>query len=184
MTIDVLDLLHSAEGGGLELVRLGQDETALIFFTSDVEQVTLHYCEEVDIGGYIHCAGDDCTLCRIGRKRDERVLLPAYSPTARQVQLLPVSRSLRPQALLPQLAEVLKSKDPQVCFIRREGFRFFVSISPLPADIDAGAAAIEEFLAQSKSGTISLAGVYPTLANEQLREVPEIARRLKLKGLE
>ena len=46
----------------LEVVRLGNDETAIIPFTADSEAVDLHYCSETEINSYVVCNDPDCVL--------------------------------------------------------------------------------------------------------------------------
>ena len=109
--IDLLDVATNSEQPTLELVRLGENETAFVPFTSDSEEIYLHFCSEPDINGYIQCNGDDCVLCRIGRKKDRRLLLPVYLPADSTIGVIPVSRSLRPYALLLKLQIRLKLKN-------------------------------------------------------------------------
>jgi len=167
----------------LEVVRLGSDETAIIPFTADSEAVDLHYCPETEINGYVICNGPDCVLCRIGRKRDQRLLLPVYLPAAGCVGILPVSRSLRPFALLPQISNVLKAGKPMVMFVIREGAKFSVSTAELQQDVDGGEAAIKRFLDDYQAGCHDLSAVYPRIDNEQLSGVEEIGRMMALKGV-
>jgi hypothetical protein len=168
----------------LELVRLGADETAIIPFTADSEAVDLHYCSETEINSYVVCNGPDCVLCRIGRKRDERLLLPVYLPAAGCVGILPVSRSLRPLALLPQISNVLKAGKPMVLFVTREGGKYTVSTAELQKDVDGGEAAIKQFQEDYEAGIHNLAAVYPRIDNEELASVEDIARMMSLKGIQ
>lgn len=167
----------------LEMVRLGNDETAIIPFTADSEAVDLHYCSETEINGYVVCNGPDCVLCRIGRKRDQRLLLPVYLPAAGCIGILPVSRSLRPFALLPQISNVLKAGKPMVMFVTREGAKYTVSTAELRMDVDGGEVAIRRFLDDYEAGLHVLAAVYPLIDNEQLASIEEIARMMSLKGV-
>jgi hypothetical protein len=167
----------------LELVRLGSDETAIVPFTADSEAIELHYCSETEINSYVLCNGPDCVLCRIGRKRDQRLLLPVYLPAAGCVGILPVSRSLRPFALLPQISNVLKAGKPMAMFVTREGAKYNVSTTELPKDEDGGEAAIKHFLDDYEAGLHDLAAVYTRIDNEQLASVEEIARMMSLKGI-
>jgi hypothetical protein len=182
-----INLLEVAAGesveSSLELVRLGSDETAIILFTADTEEVAIHYCSETEINGYVVCNGDGCTLCRIGRKRDQRLLLAVYLPAAGCVGILPVSRSLRPFALLPQISNVLKAEKPMVMFVSRDGAKYTVSTAELPKDVDGGEAAIKRFHEDYKAGIIKLPSVYLKFENEQLADVEAISRMLKLKGM-
>ena len=165
----------------LEIVKLGSDETALIPFTSDTEAVVLHYCQETEIAGYAVCNGSGCVLCRVGRKQDERLLLPVYLPTSESIGILPLSRSLRPYALLPQLLNVLKAKNPMVMFVRREGGKYLVSTVDLKPDAEGGELAMKQFLSDYEANNYDLASLYPQYSNEQLTGVEEISRMLALK---
>ncbi len=175
---------HPADQGGLDRVRLGNDEVIVYMFTSIAEKVDIHFCSEADINDFVLCNGKGCILCQIGRNLDQRRLMAVYVPEARAVAVLPVSLSQRPHALLPQLLDVLKIPEPQVVFIRR-GSRehYHVEARPIPADCDAGERAISAFLAAYKTGTIQLDSVYSKISNEELARFTAIADRLRLKGI-
>ena len=184
--VNLIKALEAAgsESPGLERVRIGSDEVALIPFTAEAEEVVVHFCAEPDINDYVRCNGPGCLLCRIGRDKVRRRLLPVYVPGERAVRVLPVSTSLRPGALWPQLAEALKGEEPRAVFVTREQReRHRVSFVPLAADVDAGEEAIRDFLAEDRAGRVELEAVYPRVANEELARVPEIAEKLKLKGI-
>jgi hypothetical protein len=184
--VNLIQALEAAgsEPSGLERVRIGSDEIAIIPFTADAEEIQLHYYAEADIADYAACNGPGCLLCRIGRQKVTRRLLPVYLPAARAVGVLPVSTSLRPGALWPQLADALKGKEPRVVFVTREqGERHRVSFAPLAADVDAGEEAVGDFLAEYVAGRVALDAVYPRVANEELARIPGIAEMLKLKGV-
>ena len=183
-TINLLDVAAATSGESLlEVIRLGSDETAIIPFTADSKGVDLHYCSETEINGYVVCNGADCVICRIGRKKDPRLLLPVYLPAAGCVGVLPVSRSLRPFALLPQIASVLKSGKPMVMFVTRDGGKHTVSTAELQNDVDGGETAIKSFLEEYEAGMIDLSSIYPKIDNEQLASVEEIGRMMTLKGV-
>jgi hypothetical protein len=167
----------------LEIVRLGKDETAIIAFTADSEGVDLHYCSETEINGYVICNGPDCLLCRIGRKRDQRLLLPVYLPAAECVGILPVSYSLRPSALLPQILNVLKAEKLMVMFVTREVAKYTVSTVELKKDVDSGEVMIKRFLDDYEAGLHDLSNVYPRIDNEHLASVEGIGRMMVLKGV-
>jgi len=182
--VNLLDVVAAETAESLiEVVRLGPDETAIIPFTADSEAVDLHYCSETEINSYVICNGIDCVLCRIGRKRDQRLLLPVYLPAAGCVGILPVSRSLRPFALLPQISNVLKAGKPMVMFVTREGAKYTVSTAELQNDVDGGEAATRRFLDDYEAGIHILVAVYPRIDNEQLASVEEISRMMSLKGV-
>ena len=182
--VNLLDVAASESvESPLQLIRLSADESAIIPFTAESESIDLHYCPETEINGYVVCNGPDCVLCRIGRRRDQRLLLPVYQPTAGCVGILPVSRSLRPFALLPQISNVLKTEKPLVMFVTFEKFKYKVSTGELQEDVDGGEKAIRRFLEDYADGDLNLTSVYPTIDNEQLSNVEEIGRMMKLKGI-
>jgi hypothetical protein len=182
--VNLLDLAAAESVESLlEVVRLGRDQTAVIPFTADTEEVDLHYCSETEINSYVVCNGPNCVLCRIGRKRDPRLLLPVYLPAAGCVGILPVSRSLRPFALLPQVSNVLKAEKPMLMFVTRDGGKYTVSTAELQKDDDGGEAVIKRFLEDYEAGLHNLSAVYPTIENEQLASVEKIGRMMELKRI-
>jgi hypothetical protein len=183
-TVNLFDIAaaESVESS-LELVRLGNDETAFIPFTPASVSVYIHYCSDTEINGYVICNGPDCVLCRIGRKRDLRLLLPVYLPAAGSVGILPVSKSFRPSALLPQILNVLKAEKPTVMFVVREGAKFTVSTSELKPDVYGGEIVIKAFLEEYNAGNHDLKTVYQKIDDEQLAGIEEIGRMMALKGI-
>jgi len=182
-----VNLLDALKGGEqttvLEIVRINENETAIIPFTVEGEQVLLHYCDEPEIGGYVQCNGANCVLCLAGRKPDLRTLIPVYVPGARAIGVLPISPSLRPHALLPQFYPVLTANKPMVAFVKKDGpTTFLVSSSELPKDADGGEDVIVPFMTRWESGEISLESAFQKIPNEQLKMVPGIASILALKG--
>lgn len=169
-------------GPALEIVRLGADQTPIIPFTPNAERIAVHYCSEPEISGYVQCNGSGCSLCKIGRRRDERLLIPVYLPASGVVGVLPVSPALRPHALFPQLAAVLKAAKPMVAFVARDRDRYTVSTAEIGPDVDAGEVQIKAFLAEQTAGRGKLSNVIATYANDQLAGVPAIARMLALRG--
>ena len=185
-TVNLLDVATAELFGEstLELIRLGNDETAIIPFTTDSVAVNIHYSSESEIRGYVLCNGPDCVLCKIGRKQEERLLLPVYLPTAGCVGILPVSRSLRPSSLLPQIANTLKTDKAIVMFVVRDGAKYIVSTTELQKDVDAGESAIKRFRDDCEAGLHDLSTIYPKIANEELAGITEINRMMELKGIQ
>jgi hypothetical protein len=184
-SVNILEQFDEMSGPvlpSLGLVRLGLDETAIIPFTADGKKVSVHYCREVEIQGYVLCGGDGCVLCCAGRKRDERLLVPVYLPALDAVAVLPVSPSLRPHALMPQLVNVLRAGKPMIMFIKRNGDRYTVATSELEQDADGRETVIQAFVDDYTAKRIDLSTVYMRIDNEQLAQVPDIARMLALKG--
>ena len=179
--INILEGLGGSAKPDLERVKLDENETALVLFTTEGESAAVHYCDEHEIRGYVLCAEDRCILCRIGRKREDRRLLPVYLPTSYQVAVLSIGTSLRPNALLPQIASILQAEKPLVAFVTRHGPKFTVSTSELPEDADAGELTIQEFLEHADN--VELTSIFQRLDNSQLASVPGIAEMARLKGI-
>ena len=180
--INILDIGAPTDLAQLERVRLNDNEIAVIPFTTDVQRIDLHYCDETAINDYVPCNGADCVLCTIGRKAEERILMPVYLPTAGAIGVLPVSPSFRPHALLPQLVNAMKATKPIVVFVKREKRKYVVSTADLKADTDSGEERIREFMQEYEANRIDLRSVYTRIDNEQLANITEIARMLTLKG--
>jgi hypothetical protein len=182
-----VDLLNLVEDeiltSPLEVVRLGEDQTPIIPFTSSSEAVNIHYCSYPEINSYIICNEPKCLLCQIGRKQDKRLLLPVYLPLSGCIGVLPVGRSMRPFALLPQLFPILKSQERRLLFITRQGARYTVDMDILKDDVDAGEEVIHQFLEDYSSGHYDLTSVYMRIDNEELSQIGEISKMMALKGI-
>jgi hypothetical protein len=185
-----IDLLEAwdedAAAGGLPigLVRLDQNEIALIPFTSAADTVKLHYCEDREVQGYVHCNGPDCLLCRIGRKHEVRTLLPVYLPTSRSVAVLAISPSCRPGALRPQLMPILRTgKRVALMISRPDKTTFKVGPVELQEGVDDGAEIIAHFLDRWEAGQVDLTAVFPRLDNHAVAELASVATMMKFKGV-
>lgn len=181
--VNLLELDSSATNTQLEIVRIGEDETPIIPFTATGDKLDLHYSDDQEIRGYLHCGGDGCPLCRIGRKIDQRILLPVFLPTAGAVGVLMVPLTRTPLALLPQLLLSLRSGRREILFLRRDGNKYGVTARPLAEGEEDGAGAIRAFLEQAEAGTIDLGGLVTRLGNDEIAGIPSIARHLALKGI-
>ena len=188
-TVNLLDLIPGTDGQSLSLsqVKLGRDETALVPFTLDTVPMTIHYCEEQEVRSYVACAGSGCVLCKIGRGRDERLLLPVYVPLEQRVSVVLLSKSMRPQALLPQIVAHMKPAEEAgkrvVLFIRRlaDNSSFTVNARHLRPGDDDGASLVKQFLADVEARKVNLRSIVQHLTTEQLCAVGSIARMLELK---
>jgi hypothetical protein len=190
--VDGLDLWESEADRGraapLSDVRLDGNRRLLIPFTTSMVRATVHYLDYASLRGYVHCNAPDCLLCRIGRQQDQRDLWPVYDVTERAVAVLPVGPDMRPSALRPQLAPVLRQvregKEAILLAVcKPERSRYIVSTQPLARGAE-GAATIQAFLKDCEGGRVNLAGVFPRLANEDLARVPDVARILEMMGLD
>ena len=59
---------------------------------------------------------------------------------------------------------------------------YAVSCRPLPDGMDDGAVQIAEFHRRLQSGEVRLGDVYPRMDAAEMAKIPEIARKLTLKG--
>src|SRR5690348_17103547 len=79
---DALDTWDAEANGhaapALAALRLDGNERLVIPFTTQMQRVLLHFLETPALTGYVHCNGGGCVLCRIGKKVEERDLLPVY----------------------------------------------------------------------------------------------------------
>jgi hypothetical protein len=185
--VDLVDYWEEGRGGEaspLELVRVEANEVAVVPFTTEAQEVWLHYADEAEVRGYLHCNGEGCVLCRAGRKVEGRILLPVYLPSARAVGVLAVSPSCRPGALRPQLMPLLRSgKRLALLLSRPDRTRFVVSPVELTEGMDDGAAPVREFLRRWGAGEVELASVYHRVDNRDLKDLPGVATMLQLKGV-
>jgi hypothetical protein len=168
-------------------IRLDGNLRCLIPFTAMLGEVTLHYVEYTSVRGYLHCNGDNCVLCRIGRQREVRHLLPVYDPIAQAVGVLPVSTSIRPGALQPQLFSALKRLDnnERILLGLRKPDRtlYEVQIQRLADDVDDGARIIQQYLESDERGEVALGTIYQRLDNDLLAQIPEVDAMLRMRGV-
>jgi hypothetical protein len=168
----------------LEQVRFNGREVAVMPFTSTTVLAKLHYQDEPEVRGYVHCNGEVCVLCRLGRPVEERALLPVYLPLQDMIGVIAVSPSSRPGALRPQLLPLLQSGKRLVAFIKKADQLTFTVGS---REVDPSACRcnelLEDFERKLKAGEIDLTTVFPRLSNEALAKAPGVAAMLQLKGV-
>jgi hypothetical protein len=185
--VNLFDICQESDPGDaadtLQVVRLQADEVAVVPFTSEVTLARVHYCDEPEIRGYAHCNGADCVLCRAGRRVEERLLLPVYVPASRGIGVLPITRSCRPGALLPQVLPALRSGKRVVLLISRpDRARYHVGTVELSEGMEDGAACIKAFTRLWEARQIDLASVFPRHDNRDLAAIPAIQTMLRYKG--
>jgi hypothetical protein len=167
-------------------VRLDNNEVAVFLITEIAQSVKVHYCAEPEVRGYIRCNGPDCVLCRAGKRPDLRSLLPVYLPVSMEIAVVPITPSLRPGALKPQIYKALQSPKPVICLVRKElNNVFVVSLKEVPEGQSPGQDLIADFLKRyvKPDSDVDLASIYQQLDNTALAEVPGIQRMLELKGI-
>jgi hypothetical protein len=177
-----------AAPASLETVRLDQNEHFFIPFTTTMLRVTLHYVEFTAIKGYVRCNEPDCLLCRLGRRPDKRDLWPVYDVLARAVAVLPISPSMRPHSLRPQVFPALRrmaNGEGLLLLTVRKGDRskFIMSASPLPEGADDGRAVIGPFCERLKAGQVDLASAFQLIPNAELAMIDGVTSLMKAKGV-
>jgi hypothetical protein len=171
----------------MQTVRIDGNSRLLIPFTTHTPSVDLHYVEASAVRSYVHCSGEGCLLCELGKSREQRHLLPVYDPIAGTVVVLPISPNLRPGALLTKLRPIfarVKRGERVIMDIRTPGRgEYVVSDLPIPDSGEDGAAVIGRFVAAYEAGEADLTNVYQQMPRDMLLQVPEIAREARLKGI-
>lgn len=180
------------EEDGLSLLKLRQGEEVLIFTcTKRLYDFNLHYVDYPDLrnyGPYVHCNTSDgaCVLCQIGKPVVNKYVTPVVPIETGGVKVLPISHSLEPFALLPQMVNIFKGGGSRhfVSIRRDDRFKFSVSRQELEDSMKVQIVnIIKDFMAMLKEGRVDIDSVYPRLSNKVLAEVPEINRILTAKGI-
>ncbi len=160
----------------------------MIPFTADAVRVSAHYCDDPDVRDWVLCWGSpECALCAISHKAEQRLLLPVLDCEQGEVAVLAMSSSMRPKALAPQVFQAIaeaNKRGPQIISITKpDQTSFSVSSWPIPPGVDDGRTAIDKFVQDRDQGLVKLDQIYLTLPNETLRALPQVARKLTLRGL-
>lgn len=180
------------EGGAssqLEIFRISQDEKPGVIFTRQHQIVQVHYCNDPEVKGYVVCnngeGSDNCVLCQIGRQKQKKLLFPIVSLETEDVEVLAVSNSLRPNALLPQIQNVLESGKKCVTFFSREGYKYTLSVNDLEKEHRRRIASVIKLFRKAwKAQEIDLSAVYQRINNSTLANCMEIRKMLDLKGID
>ena len=165
----------------LPQVRFNRNETAVGFVTSYIEQVIIHFSE--DLGHYVQCNGDVCFNCQSGNGKVDKILHPVFLPQTNSFGVLAISPDNRPKALLPQIQDTVIRGKTTLAFITREQGDFYsVTKGQAENGLNLDQSRIDQLLAQIDSGEVVLSDVYPKVSNEELAQSPEVVRMLELKG--
>jgi hypothetical protein len=167
----------------LDLVRIDENEQAVVLFTDSYRKIKLHYCDDPEIRGFVVCntlVGDRCLLCDIGRKVDERALMPVYHIASRTVAVLAIPPSARPGALRPAVMSALKTGKSLLLIRKPDRATFKVRPKDLPDNVDDGVHVITAFKRRWEAGEVDLLSVYSRIDNTDLAEIPSIAEMLKI----
>jgi hypothetical protein len=168
--------------------RIGQDEKPGVLFTRKHQAVNVHYCSESELKCYVLCNSDDdsdcCLLCQIGKKINKRLLYPVVSLETGNVEVLPVSDSLRPYALLPQVLNILSANKRVATFFSQENYKYSLKNFKLSkTERNMISSVIKSFQKSWKVREIDLASVYQHISNSILANYSEIKKKADLKRI-
>jgi hypothetical protein len=198
-TINIMDFapspqIEGAEGrgpvkpvqqsNGLWKFWAKDDEECFVFFAQQGEPKEFAFIRDPNFKGWVRSSGPDCVLHEAGIKVWRNLLLPVYSPEWDKVGVFMIDESRVPTALLPQLEVAFKDhglEKPLPIFLSLSGKTFNVTPCPEVRDKFVGNPAIVAFQEDYKAGRITLASAYPQPSNEDLEEIPVIARKLELR---
>lgn len=172
----------------LQLLRLDNNDRLLVPFTGNILPINVHWWDGTN-RGYYQCNGGDCILCRIGRGRQQKHLLPLYDVMSQTVGVLAISEAKGPNALRPKLMEMLEvakanpGKTLLVTIRAATSAIYSVHWSDLPPGADDGRSVIKDFAERLQAGTVQLGSVYQKLSNEELASLPDIANFIATRGI-
>jgi hypothetical protein len=169
--------------------RIGQDEKAGVLFTPQYQSAYVHYCSESELKCYVVCnlesGSDRCLLCEIGKKRNKRLLYPVFSLETENIEVLPVSDSLRPYALWPQMLNILSVDKKLITFFSHENYKYTLTTRKLEKERRGLITpVIKSFMKSWKAREIDLSTEYQRISNSTLANYTEIAKMADLKGID
>lgn len=100
---------------GLSIATFKQNEnTAFVMVTDEVEETTVHYVDGVagETGLYVRCNGDDCVMCRAGRKQISLLMMPAYDLRQKSLVVIRGTSSEDANSLFNQIGRIVTSELP------------------------------------------------------------------------
>ncbi len=180
--VDIQEVLEAEEPSGpeqLEPVRLGEEPSLLMLFTSDGERARLHFEPDSAVNGYLPCPGEGCPLCFLGQSPKDFALLPVLNLEKRAVEVLRISTRRGPGTLAAGLLPHLRDEaiENEVFSISRVGAKFRVEVRPLGERADRCTGVIEAFLRARGEG-LSLLSAFAEYTAAELAEIERV--RLKL----
>ncbi|MDF5544527.1 hypothetical protein P3707_26915, partial [Vibrio parahaemolyticus] len=116
----------------LEQARVGESATPFMAFSVEHEDVNIHWIDTPEKKGYILCNGNGCPLCRAGNKAYNRLLLPVFNFSSRQVEILAITDATHPKAALPQILPVFDAVEPMMILMSRHRNSYTVDLKPIP----------------------------------------------------
>ncbi|MBF0553420.1 MAG: hypothetical protein HQK96_02555 [Nitrospirae bacterium] len=171
----------------LDRIKISQNEILVVPFTMKGVAVDLHYCEDEGVKGYVVCNGSQCLLCRVGNKKDGRLLLPVFLPVTECIGVLPISTSMQPHSLMPQLkAMISKTSDDKpavVSIVTATKGKYIVNANEYADDSITGDRQIKNFMKEYEAGKVDLTSVFTKLSNEDISRLNVVSKIMKIKGI-
>ncbi len=173
------------------IFRLSQDSRLAVVFTIQALPVSLHYLTKPGgtgtEGEYIHCNGEQCLLCQLGRPANRFALLPIVSLMERRIATLPIRISYDSTSLYAMLQETLDMVADGVLRLvdlRKVGrYDFQVSSRELPPRAWQPHRLIADFTRRFEQGHIELGRIYRQVENSALATLPQIAEEMGYRGI-
>ncbi len=166
-------------------VRISQRPALVRLLDAVPEKVKVHWVDGEPRIGWTPCPGLGCPMCSLGDSPRTWTLLLTVNLEAREAQVLGVPESNAPaslrSALVPHLASDHSKQFLEIS--RNDRGRHHVCARSLPPAPDDCADVADEALATVRSG-VRLQTAFPTYSADDLAEIPDIARRARLRGLD
>jgi len=163
----------------LPLIKVTKDFLALVFFTATYIKVMLHYIDEPEYKGYLHCLKTkkkDCILCQAGRGPQEMFMLPVYNDVADGFGILAVPNNKNIRGLKSQIDRNINDSTPVGLCIRKDTpFTYAVQkydISQSSFD-DEGA---DEIMEKIEEKYLNVKNCFTRYSEKQLSHIQSIKR--------
>lgn len=183
---DLRKMTRHSDSRDSNLVELNiRDEPVLVIcFTSEVDEIALHYEKDPTVKGWVVCAGESCPYCAIGAKASKFFLLPVYSRETAAIEVLRMPEQTGPGTLFSALQAHLASDDSteHVLVIIRDGYRYQTRRVPLGKGADRGSTAITHFKMRVDGG-LKLNSIFKTMTKAEIEAIPRVRAKLDALGL-
>lgn len=185
---DLLNAEEEISDQPLETVWLKEEPSYLNIFTKNVLQVDAHYLKGDTIlsNGYYRCIGDSCPACKAELQKQAFVLLPVVDFYDATVKILRIPRQKGPGKLLTEIGKVTSLPDPSSVMTKitkGSNNKYSVDVKERQSDGDI-AAAVKRFQKQIEAGMVEIGSVVPELSRADMASHAEVAKKLKLEGIE
>jgi hypothetical protein len=183
--IKVMDQIKKKETD-LDLVHLGDDETAMIIYDSNCMEVFVHYCPEIGGNNYVLCNGPDCLLCSLGQTLKQQLLLPVYLPKKYCISFLPFDPNCTSSHYFFEIiVDALETEKDTMIFVTwNEDEEIYEGSIMVDEENMRDIYEATEFYYSKLLTTKGMSGngdIYPKISNEKLAHIERIGRLMALK---